>query len=74
MNKVKIKCNSCAYEWYYAPDWTSPYGEWTCMKTETDLYGTEDKDVENCLDYELKTNDNRYYEDVIQDIKSYKER
>lgn len=45
-----MKCNNCRYEWRYAPDWTSPYGEWSCMhkECERDLYGTLEEDVENC--------------------------
>ncbi len=47
-----MKCATCKYEWRYAADWTSPYGEWACMKTENDLYGTKPEDVEDCKDYE----------------------
>lgn len=49
-----MKCNLCIYEWTYAPDWTSPYGEWACTKKECDLYGAKDEDVENCADYQSK--------------------
>ena len=72
-----MKCNSCAYEWYYPPDWTSPYGEWACMKDEMsplDLYGTKNEDVENCPDYKPKTGYNKGYEDVVENIKSYNRR
>ena len=46
-----MKCNTCINEWYYPPDWTSPYGEHACLKSQEDLYGTNDEDVENCPDY-----------------------
>lgn len=49
-----MKCNSCRHLWTYPRDYTSPYGEYACMKTETDLYGTQPEDVENCEYYEVK--------------------
>jgi hypothetical protein len=49
-----MKCNGCKHEWRYAPDWTSPYGEWACMneKFSGDLYGCSEEDVENCEGFE----------------------
>ena len=64
-----MKCNTCIHEWYYSGDWTSPYGEYACMKTQNDLYRVESKDIEDCEHYEYKNNS--YANDTIKDIKMH---
>lgn len=32
-------CDNCKHLHHMYPDWTSPYGEYACLKLECDLYG-----------------------------------
>ena len=49
-----MKCHGCKYFWYMLPCNDSPYGEESCMKKETDLWGVEPEDVKDCEEYESK--------------------
>jgi hypothetical protein len=64
-----MKCNTCIHEWIYPADFTSPYGEYACIKKGNDLYRTLPKEVENCEDYECRNKNNDYTTDIVEDIK-----
>lgn len=66
-----MKCNSCKYYWHYSPDYTSPYGEDACMKDESNPQDLYNEDINVCEFYEPKSKSNKYYDNIIQDIKNY---